>query len=77
MKPITYAQPPVELPLRTDPEPVPAAGCGVCVALATQRREARLEGDGSVVSDCNVELRNHRRRTAAIWCSWVNGKLET
>lgn len=59
VKPITYAQPPVELPLRTDPEPVPAAGCGVCAALAAQRREARIEGDGSVVSDCNVELRNH------------------
>ncbi|GAA0294340.1 hypothetical protein GCM10010302_36220 [Streptomyces polychromogenes] len=26
---------------------------------SAQRREARLEGDGSVVSDCNVELRNH------------------
>lgn len=59
MKTITYAQPPVELPLRTDPVPVPAAGCGVCAALAVQRREARLGGDHSTVSDCNVELRNH------------------
>ncbi|MCX5146565.1 hypothetical protein OHB36_07140 [Streptomyces sp. NBC_00320] len=59
---MTYAQPPVELPLRTDPEPVPAAGCGVCTALASQRREARLRDDGSTVSDCNVELRNHPHR---------------
>ncbi|CAL9492057.1 hypothetical protein SUDANB120_03273 [Streptomyces sp. enrichment culture] len=59
MKAITYAQCPVELPLRTDPEPVPVVGCGVCAALAAQRREARLQGDHSTVSDCNVELRNH------------------
>ncbi|RSS98853.1 hypothetical protein EF910_37685 [Streptomyces sp. WAC07149] len=59
MKTITYAQSPVELPLRTGPEPYPAAGCGVCAALATQRRDARLLGDYSTVSDCNVELRNH------------------
>ncbi|MEV6955425.1 hypothetical protein [Streptomyces sp. NPDC051183] len=56
---MTYAQSPVELPLRTDPERVPVAGCGVCGALAVQRREARLRGDHSTVSDCNVELRNH------------------
>lgn len=59
MKAITYGQPPVELPLRTDPEPVPVAGCGVCAALATQRGEARLRGDHSRASDCNVELRHH------------------
>ncbi|WSN53718.1 hypothetical protein OHU26_15845 [Streptomyces sp. NBC_00069] len=56
---MTYAQPPVELPLRTAPDPVPAAGCGVCAALAVQRREASLRGDHSMASDCNVELRNH------------------
>ncbi|MCX5378564.1 hypothetical protein [Streptomyces sp. NBC_00091] len=56
---MTYAQPPVELPLRTDPEPEPMAGCGVCAALGGQRREARLLSDHSTVSDCNVELRNH------------------
>ncbi|WP_234382662.1 MULTISPECIES: hypothetical protein [unclassified Streptomyces] len=56
---MTYAQPPVELSLRTDSEPLPVAGCGVCAALAAQRREARLRGDHSTVSDCNVELRNH------------------
>ncbi|MEU8569215.1 hypothetical protein AB0C51_12780 [Streptomyces pathocidini] len=59
MKPITYAQLPVELPLRSDPEPAPVAGCGVCSALAAQRKDARLAGDGSTVSDCNVELRNY------------------
>lgn len=59
MKPITYAQPPEELPLRSDPKPAPVAGCGVCSALAAQRKDARLAGDGSTVSDCNVELRNH------------------
>lgn len=35
------------------------AGCGVCAALAAKRREARLQGDHSTVSDCDVELRNH------------------
>ncbi|MEV6309567.1 hypothetical protein AB0M10_13330 [Streptomyces sp. NPDC051840] len=35
------------------------ASCGVCAALAAQRREARLRGDHSTVGDCNVELRNH------------------
>ncbi|MET9693948.1 hypothetical protein ABZY81_36890 [Streptomyces sp. NPDC006514] len=59
MKTITYAQPPVELPLRTAPDPVPAAGCGVCAALAAQRRDARHRRDHSTASDCNVELRNH------------------
>lgn len=59
MKTIAYEHPPVELPLRTDPDPAPAAGCGVCAALAVQRREARHRGDHSTVSDCNVELRNH------------------
>ncbi|MEU3395840.1 hypothetical protein AB0H40_04120 [Streptomyces filamentosus] len=58
---MAYAQPPVELPWRTDPEPAPAAGCGVCAVLAAQRREARLRGDHSTASDCNVELRNHPR----------------
>ncbi|MFD3352601.1 hypothetical protein [Streptomyces fradiae] len=43
------------------PEPVGAPGCGVCDALVAQRRAARLRGDMSRVTDCNVELRNHQR----------------
>lgn len=65
MKAITYAQSPVELPLRMNPQPVPVDGCGVgvCAALVGQRREAVRSGDYTTVSDCNVELRNHPHQT--------------
>ncbi|MYS37896.1 hypothetical protein K388_00306 [Streptomyces sp. KhCrAH-43] len=47
----------------TDPavllEPVPVDGCDVCASLTKQRDEARQAGDGSTVSDCNVELGRH------------------
>jgi hypothetical protein len=32
----------------------------VCVALAVQRDEARAAGDYTKVSDCNVEIREHK-----------------
>lgn len=47
------------------PEPQGAPGCGVCDALVAQRRTARLRGDLSGVTDCNVELRNHGRAPRA------------
>ncbi|MFI1948593.1 hypothetical protein ACH46F_32680 [Streptomyces virginiae] len=59
--PVNWTQEPPHLPLRTEPDPVPTPGCGVCEALGRQRAEARAKGDRSKVSDCNVELRNHQR----------------
>ena len=54
----TTMDPPVHLRLpRADPEPPP--GCDVCAALERQRSEAAKAGDGSRVSDCNVEIRSH------------------
>lgn len=41
------------------PEPDP--GCDVCRALARERQEAAGSGNWSTVTDCNVELRRHRR----------------
>lgn len=40
-------------------EPVPSARCEICRVLGRQREEARAAGDGSLVSDCNVEIRLH------------------
>ncbi|WP_327379377.1 hypothetical protein [Streptomyces sp. NBC_01212] len=40
-------------------EPVPNPGCEICQVLGRQREAARAVGDGSVVSDCNVEIRQH------------------
>lgn len=40
-------------------EPKPTPGCGVCAALARDREQAKQAGNGSLVSDCNIELRNH------------------
>ncbi|TSB25291.1 hypothetical protein FNJ62_13185 [Streptomyces benahoarensis] len=59
MKPITYAQPPVELSMLEWTEPQGEHGCDVCRALAGRREEARRQGDLSRVSDCNVEIRQH------------------
>nr|WP_254878622.1 hypothetical protein [Streptomyces sp. NA04227] len=56
--PLTYPENPVELPMpRADPDPVP--GCEVCSALVEERAEARSAGNGSKVTDLNIELRNH------------------
>jgi hypothetical protein len=57
--PTTYPGPPVELPLRLDTDPPPVVGCDVCDALDKERSEARAVGNGSKVSDCNVEIRSH------------------
>lgn len=40
--------------------PAPHPGCKVCGALAGQRAEAQASGDYSKVSDCNVEIREHK-----------------
>ncbi|UQA94353.1 hypothetical protein [Streptomyces halobius] len=58
-EPTRFLTAPVELPLRRDLEPVPVDGCDVCGALAREREAAWLAGDGSKVSDCNVEIRKH------------------
>jgi len=50
---------PADLPLPLD-RPEPSPRCGVCAALARQRAEAEAEGDYSKVSDCNIEIREHR-----------------
>lgn len=60
--PNTYPGPPVELPLRLDGDPNPAADCDVCQALSEQRSEAHAKRDMSKVSDCNIEIRNHPHR---------------
>lgn len=54
----TTMDPPITLGLPLD-EPTPLADCGVCAALVKQRSEAQVRGDGSRVSDLNVEIRNH------------------
>ncbi|MFF3468991.1 hypothetical protein ACWCQN_46860 [Streptomyces sp. NPDC001984] len=55
----TEMSPPVNLPLPPEwPEPAPR--CSVCAALARQRDEAAEAGDHSQVSDCNVEIREHK-----------------
>ncbi|MCT9009505.1 hypothetical protein N4G66_32490 [Streptomyces rhizosphaerihabitans] len=42
-----------------DKEPEPTTGCDVCLALDSQRTEARKRGDLSRVSDMNVEIRRN------------------
>ncbi|MDX3068277.1 hypothetical protein AB0G86_34860 [Streptomyces scabiei] len=54
----TTQEEPVTLGLPLD-EPTPPADCGVCTALVEERAEAKGRGDGSRVSDLNVEIRNH------------------
>lgn len=58
-EPTRYTTASVELPLRLELEPVPVDGCDVCEALRNEREAARLAGNGSKVSDCNVEIRKH------------------
>ncbi|MEU8693014.1 hypothetical protein [Streptomyces sp. NPDC048665] len=57
--PKTYPSDPIELPLRLDADPKPAADCRVCQALDKQRSEARAKHNMSKVSDLNIEIRNH------------------
>lgn len=38
-------------------EPAPGPGCVECQRWARRRADARAEGDGARVSDCNVMLR--------------------
>lgn len=42
------------------PEPHAYAGCSRCGTLDADRKEARVIGDLSRVTDCNVLLRQHR-----------------
>ncbi|GHF57796.1 hypothetical protein GCM10018783_28970 [Streptomyces griseosporeus] len=65
MKPQTFQEQPFSLPLPLD-RPEPAAGCGVCRALAKQRAAAERVGNLSGVSDCNVEIRNHPHGSRAV-----------
>ncbi|WP_414504186.1 hypothetical protein [Streptomyces sp. NEAU-L66] len=58
-EPIRYSTHPVELPLRLGPEPVPVEGCAGCAELVNVRNRARMVGDMTTVTDCNVYLRRH------------------
>ncbi|MFD5429024.1 hypothetical protein [Streptomyces sp. NPDC127084] len=58
-EPTRYSAPPVELPLRQEPDPEPVAGCAGCSELAAVRDRARAGGDMTTVTDCNVYLRRH------------------
>ncbi|MGW2698018.1 hypothetical protein [Streptomyces sp. NPDC001296] len=50
---------PVYLPL-PDGWPAPHPDCKVCWALAAERDRAQAAGNYSKVSDCNVEIREHK-----------------
>ncbi|MFF3517968.1 hypothetical protein ACWEO4_37195 [Streptomyces sp. NPDC004393] len=50
---------PVHVPM-PDGWPTPHPGCKVCGALAAERDRAQAVGDFSKVSDCNVEIREHK-----------------
>lgn len=51
---------PVHLTLPSpDPDPEPVDGCAGCVELANVRDRARVVGDLTTVTDCNVLLRRH------------------
>lgn len=58
-EPRTYQGPPIELPLRTEPDPDPVEGCAGCVELVAARDRAYAGGDWTTVSDCNVFIRRH------------------
>ncbi|MGV2916052.1 hypothetical protein [Streptomyces alfalfae] len=58
-EPRTYPNGPVELPLTADLEPTPVPGCAGCAEPAKARDRARVVGDMTTVSDCNVFLRRH------------------
>lgn len=50
----------IVLGLWPPPEPVPVAGCADCAGLTALRGRARVRGDWSAASDCNVLLRRHQ-----------------
>ncbi|WP_406424983.1 hypothetical protein [Streptomyces sp. NBC_00842] len=54
-----YSSAPVQLPLRLEQEPVPVEGCAGCAEFANVRDRARLVGDMTTVTDCNVYMRRH------------------
>ncbi|MGW3008759.1 hypothetical protein ACWC9R_07945 [Streptomyces sp. NPDC001219] len=58
-EPTRHSTHPVELPLRLGPEPAPAEGCAGCAELVNVRNRARMVGDMTTVTDCNVYLRRH------------------
>ncbi|MFF5566064.1 hypothetical protein ACFY7Z_05805 [Streptomyces sp. NPDC012623] len=60
-EPTRYQTEPLELPLPSHPQadPAPVEGCAGCVELANVRARARVVGDMTTVSDCNVFLRRH------------------
>ncbi|MFG2717113.1 hypothetical protein ACGFW5_02215 [Streptomyces sp. NPDC048416] len=63
--PTSYPQPPVHLPGAVDAYLYgcsPAAGCGVCAALAKELEEARAAHKGSAAYDAAAEIRNHPHR---------------
>ncbi|MFD5198867.1 hypothetical protein ACFWM7_01600 [Streptomyces sp. NPDC058375] len=48
-------------------EPVPNPGCDVCTSLGQQREEARVMGNMTTVTDCNVEIRRHPHKMQKRW----------
>ncbi|MFJ9976468.1 hypothetical protein [Streptomyces cyaneofuscatus] len=58
-EPTRYSTPPAELSLLAEPDPVPAENCAGCNELSAVRDRARVVGDMTTVSDCNVLLRRH------------------
>jgi hypothetical protein len=45
--------------LHPEEEPAPIADCAGCAELANVRDRARMVGDMTTVSDCNVYMRRH------------------
>ncbi|MFF6789072.1 hypothetical protein ACFY9C_08345 [Streptomyces filamentosus] len=58
-EPTRYSALPIELPLNLEREPDPVEGCEGCAELASVRGRARVVGDWTTVSDCNVYMRRH------------------
>lgn len=58
-EPTQYSTPPIELPLNPEREVGPRRGCAGCAELAAVRGRARVVGDWTTVSDCNVYMRRH------------------
>ncbi len=57
-----WQQVPVVLTAPSLPVPRPHPGCRECGRLDQCRRAAGREHDYSLVSDCNVRMREHQRR---------------
>lgn len=58
-EPRTFPDGPVELPLRTEPDPAPVEDCAGCIELANTRDRAYATGDWTTVTDCNIFIRRH------------------